>query len=98
MFDKNAFVQTLQYEREATKWLQAIKRRENVSVVFFPKTDRLRRFQQFIEDAASIKKILGKKDRFFFQVLDLDPQDVEDKAGLYIRIAKLLNSAGITPH
>lgn len=96
MVDKAALVQTKQYREAATQWLEALKRKENVSVVFFPKTDRLIRFQQFLQDSVFMKSILGKEARFFFQILDFDTLNIEDKNDMENRIAEQMNFSRLT--
>ena len=98
MVDTTGLVITSQYKREAAKWLQSLKRKENVSVVFFPKTDRLIRLQQFLQDKVFMKSVLGANARFFFQVLDFESHIVEDPNEMYVRIAAQMNYSRLTPN
>lgn len=97
MADVSALVTTRQYRTEVTKWLESLKRRENASVVFFPKTDRLIRFEQFLQDTAFMKSVLGGDARFFFQIMDFATHNVEDKNDMFVRMAEQMNFARLTP-
>lgn len=82
---------TQQFQKEAIKWMTAIKRRENVMVTFFPKTDRLIRIQQFIDDHKKLQDILKDKSKYTFQVLEFTLHNIEGKQDLYNAISHQLN-------
>lgn len=89
-------VVTHQYVLEAKKWLKALSRGENVSVIFFPKTDRFRRLQQFLEDRTFLRKSLGNNARYMFQLVDFSAHNIEDAYELREHIAQQLNLAKVT--
>ena len=91
MKDIYPLVITRQYQQEAEKWLKALKRGENVSVIFFPQTDRLRRLQQLLEDQDFLRSVFGKEARYLFQIIDLSAHIIEDIHELYEHIAEQLN-------
>jgi len=91
MNGESLLVTTRQYQEEAKKWLTALRRGENVSVIFFPKTDRLRRLQQLLEDQDFLRRVLGKGARYMFQVVDFSAHIIEDKHDLHEHIAEQLN-------
>lgn len=93
----SAPVMTRQYLEQSAQWLRVLKRKENVSVVFFPKTDRLRRLQQLQEDKEYLRKLLGPKTRFLFQVMDFSAHNVEDVRELSEHIARYLNFSRLVP-
>lgn len=90
---KRAFplVTTKLYLVEREKWLREITRGESVSVIFFPKTDRFRRLHQMLEDREFLKKFLGKKHTYLFQMTDFNISLVEDKFDIHEHIARQLN-------
>lgn len=94
---KSAFplVTTKQYLQETPEWLEAIKRKENVALLFFPKTDRTRRIPQLLEDKVFLQHYLGKDVRYIFQIVDFDEHEVEDKRDVYEHLAKHLNLSGL---
>ncbi len=92
MVEDFPLVITKQYQQESIKWLTAIKRHENVLVTFFPKTDRLRRLQQFLENKEKMKPILENNAKYLFQVFEFGLHNIEDKQDLYNHIAGNLNS------
>lgn len=96
MTDKFLLNVTTQYTTESSRWLRAIARGDNVSVVFFPKTDRFIRIGQFLQDKALFRTILKKNDRYIFQRIDFDPRDVETMEDLHYQIREQLNFARIT--
>ena len=59
MKDEYIFIETEQYKKEATKWLSALKRQENVIALFIPKTDRLTRIIHLLSDKKLLQKNLG---------------------------------------
>lgn len=98
MADKGGLVLTSQCRTEQTKWLQSLKRKENAFVVFFPKTDRLILLQQMLQDRVFLKSVLGTKEKYFFQTLDLEASYVEEKNEMRWRIADQLNYSHLTPN
>ncbi|MEK7166061.1 MAG: hypothetical protein AAB874_04625 [Patescibacteria group bacterium] len=84
---------TDQFKKESTKWLIAIKRRENVIVVFFPKTDRLLRIQQLLENPEEMKQVLGDISQYIFLDFEFGLQDLEDRRDLHNHIAGRLNNS-----
>lgn len=94
---KRAFplVTTKQYLVEREKWLREIQRGENVSVMFFPKTDRFRRLAQLLEDKEFLQKFLGKKSNYLFQMTDFNVSLVEDRFDIQEHIARQLNLSNI---
>lgn len=94
---KSAFplVTTKQFLQETPKWLEAIRRKENVALLFFPKTDRARRIPQLLEDKAFLRHHLAKNTRYIFQIVDFDEHEVEDKRDLHEHLAKHLNLSGL---
>src|SRR3989344_4267498 len=96
MSDKYIFVETTQYTQEASKWLMAIKRQENATALFVPKTDRLVRLAQFLNDRLLINSVLGNMEKYVFLRINFDPHDTEDLADLCFLISEQLNLAKIT--
>lgn len=92
-------VSTAQYRDAAQQWLRALGRGENVSVLFFPKTDRLRRLQQLLEDRQFLQETLGKGPTYMFQMVDFSLTVVEDHMDIQDYIARMLNmpSLGVPP-
>lgn len=89
-------VTTKQYLVEREKWLTEIRRGENVSVMFFPKTDRFRRLHQLIEDKQFLKRFLGEKATYLFQMTDFNVSLVEDKFDIYEHVARQFNLTNLT--
>ncbi len=85
-------VLTGQYKEQATKWLEYLRLGENVSVVFFPQTDRLRRVNQLFEDKKLLEHVLGKQDKYVFQIIDLNINFVEDKEDFQEHISRQLRT------
>jgi DNA-binding winged helix-turn-helix (wHTH) protein len=88
------------YLNEREKWLQEIRRGENVSVIFFPKTDRFRRLHQLLEDKDFLRKFFGPKGKYLFQLTDFNISLVEDQFDIQEHIARQLNESSLTnvPH
>lgn len=84
-------VETEQFARESQKWLTALKRKENVLVHFFPKTDRLVRIQQILESKRVVQSVFGKSTKILFQIVDFGLHNIEDKKDLHSLIANQLN-------
>lgn len=84
-------VETAQYRDAARQWLGALSRGENASVMFFPKTDRLRRLQQLLEDRQFLQETLGKGPTYMFQMVDFSLTVVEDHMDIQDYIARMLN-------
>lgn len=84
---------TKQYKEEATKWLDALYRGEDMSIVFFPKTDRDIRLGQLLSDEILLKNVLKTPSSFVFQPMNFDSHNVEDMEDLYFQIEERLNTA-----
>lgn len=80
---------------EREKWLQEIRRGENVSVVFFPKTDRFRRLHQLLEDKEYLRKFFGSEKKYLFQYTDFVISPVEDKIDIQDHIARQFNDSNL---
>lgn len=93
-------VTTSLYLNEREKWLQEIRRGENVSVIFFPKTDRFRRLHQLLEDKNFLRKFFGPGGRYLFQLTDFNISLVEDQFDVQEHIARQFNESSFTntPH
>lgn len=89
-------VTTDQFATEAQRWFKTFARGENVSVLFFPKTDRLRRLQQIIDDPTFSEKTLGKSPRMIFLVFEIGFHNVEDIEDLQVHFAGKLNMSGLS--
>lgn len=94
MFQKLRLLVTNQYRQEAKKWLATIARRENLSISFFPKTDRIIRLEQLLHDKELITAALGHPSRYHFQLIDFSAPAVEDSDDLEVRISSILNGEG----
>lgn len=90
------YIETNQYQTEAPKWLEAIKRQENVTVLFVPKTDRLIRLGHLLSDKDLISKVLGSYEDYKFLQLHIDPEDITELSDVSLHIAEYLNSSKIT--
>lgn len=84
-----------QYSREALRWLEAVARGDNVSVLFIPKTDRFIRLGQLLNDKILLRKALAGKTRYIFQRIDFDVRDVENTEDLSHQISEHLNFSRI---
>lgn len=91
MADPYPLVLTEQYMRESEKWLAALRRGENCSVIFFPKSDRFRRLQQFLSDKERIISHLGADRKHLIQLIDFDAHTVEDQHDIEEYISNQLN-------
>lgn len=89
-------VTTSLYLNEREKWLQEIRRGENISVVFFPKTDRFRRLHQTLEDKDFLRKFLGTEKKYLFQLTDFNISLVEDKYDIQEHIARQFNESSLS--
>ena len=89
-------VTTQQYLIEREKWLREIKRGENVSVIFFPKTDRFRRLHQLLEDREFLTSYLGGKIKYLFQMTDFNVSLVEDRFDIHEHISRQLNMSNLS--
>lgn len=96
MSEEFPLITTKQYQVEAAKWLSAVSRKENVSVLFFPKTDRHIRLGQLLNDRSFMRSVLGSKMLYVFQTFDIDAHDVEDMEDLHFHITEHLNLAKIS--
>jgi hypothetical protein len=81
---------------EREKWLREIRRGENVSVVFFPKTDRFRRLHQLLEDKEYLRNFFGTGRKYLFQYTDFVISPVEDKTDIQDHIARQFNDSNLT--
>jgi DNA-binding winged helix-turn-helix (wHTH) protein len=72
MIDTDRWFSSKQYVTHSRLWISAIARRENVAVVFFPKTDRIRRLDQLIHDTGLQSAL---RERILFQQTRLDLVD-----------------------
>ncbi|GEM_PF-3368600 len=88
-------VTTTLYLSEREKWLQEIRRGENVSVIFFPKTDRFRRLHQLMEDREFLRKFFGTGGKYLFQLTDFNVSLVEDQFDIQEHIARQLNESNL---
>lgn len=88
---------TQQYRSEATKWLGAIRRSEDASILFISKADRYIRLGQFLNDNELVRNMLGKPSKHIFQRLNFDPHDVEDHEDLCYQVEEVLNLSKIVP-
>jgi hypothetical protein len=89
-------VTTALYLNERERWLQEIRRGENVSVIFFPKTDRFRRLHQLLEDKDFLRKFLGTGKKYLFQLTDFNVSLVEDQFDIQEHIARQFNESNFT--
>lgn len=89
-------VTTSLYLREREKWLAEIKRGENISIVFFPKTDRFRRLHQLLEDRDFLRNYFGTGKKYLFQLTDFNVSLVEDKFDIQEHIARQLNESNLS--
>lgn len=97
MFQRLRLLVTDQYRREAKKWLETIGRKESLSISFFPKTDRIIRFEQLLSDKELLGATLGQSSRYLFALVDFSAPAVEDSTDLEGRISTLLNNKRILP-
>lgn len=89
------FLETKQYKNEVIKWLEALKREENATVLFVPKTDRLIRLAHLLSDKPLIKKILGNPDNYIFLQMAFDPEDIKELPDITQQICEQLNLANL---
>lgn len=87
-------VVTKQYEQASKAWKSMLEIGDNISILFFPFSDRVRRVEQFIDD---IGKTKGLKYRRVF--LPIDPQliNIEEKEDLLDYITAELLKKDIIP-
>lgn len=85
-------VKTKQYERAANSWHEMLQKGDNVSVLFFPFTDRIRRIEQFTEESAKQK---GDTYTQLFLVLDPQYHTIEEKEDLTDFITDELIKKGV---
>lgn len=85
-------VLTGQYKQQAIQWLDYLRLGENASVIFFPQTDRLRRLNQLFEDKELLEHALGKKDKYVFQIIDLNINFVEDNRDFQEHVSRQLRT------
>lgn len=81
-----------QFLNESDKWLRAIDRGDNVAIMFFPKADRSRRLDQFLNDR-SIRTFTVRKRTVF---LPLNIETAEDREELCDTIERQLNTTSLT--
>lgn len=87
------FLATQQYETEAAKWLLSVKRGENASVLFVPKTDRFVRLGQLMNDQKLLKKAFGDPQIYILQQVNFDAHDIEELGDLQSLIAARVNAS-----
>lgn len=80
------------FEENVGKWLEIIASGESGSIIFFPRTDRLRRLPQCIGDQDLLKKYLKKSHTYHFLTLDLELFHIEELEDLEEFIVKQINS------
>lgn len=85
-------VLTGQYKEQAIKWLDYLRLGENASVIFFPQTDRLRRLNQLFEDKVLLESVLGRQNKYLFQIIDLNINFVEDSKDFQEHVSRQLRT------
>lgn len=70
------------YLKMVSKWLSIIRYKECGTIIFYPKSDRLRRINQFIADFPLLKKSLPEFTKTKFLVLDPDIVHFDDEEEL----------------
>lgn len=96
MTNEYVFIGTSQYIKETTKWLKALKRKENVSVIFIPKTDRLIRYAHLLNDKKLLHEVLSEENKYHFINIEVDAHDTEEYEDLTFQINEHLNSSRIS--
>jgi len=91
MKDEYIFIETEQYKKEATKWLSALKRQENVIALFIPKTDRLTRIIHLLSDKKLLQKNLGNLNKYIFLKMAFNSEDIHEVRDCEFQICKQLN-------
>ncbi len=91
MANEYIFLETKQYKDEVPKWLQAIKRQENATVLFVPKTDRLIRLNHLLQDKTMIGQVLGDPDKYIFLRVTFDLDMTHELQDVSIQICEQLN-------
>lgn len=89
-------VTTSLYLNERQNWMREIKRGDNVTVLFLPKTDRFRRLLQLMEDKTFLTSFFGSKKRYLFQFADFNVGLVEDRFDIQEHISRELNISNIS--
>lgn len=82
-------VETKQYKESFRNWIKILQRGECLTIMFPPKSDRNRRFQQFSEDQI-VKKTLSAKNLIFLS-LNLESTETEDLNDLEAVLVKQSN-------
>lgn len=86
---------TDQYRNGVIKWLRALRRKESVAISFIPKTDRIIRLEQLLNDKVLMRSVLGTRSLHIFQLVDFTSSTIEDQEDLYYQIGNHLNSSRI---
>lgn len=76
---------------ETNRWLHAIDRGDNLAILFFPKADRPRRLDQFLNDTSIRTYKLKKKVVFLVSTLEM----VEDREEIIDAISRQLNTLSL---
>lgn len=80
------------FEERMKEWLKIVASGESGSILFFPKTDRLRRLPQLLGDKILLKRYLRNFQRYIFMILDLDLFPIEELEDLKEFTANQLNN------
>jgi hypothetical protein len=86
------------FEARSKEWLRIISSGESGSILFFPKTDRLRRIPHLLNDQTLLMKYLKDPKKYIYLILDLDlfpleeVEDLEDFTALQLSNLNLVNN------
>lgn len=95
MTSPKPLVLTRQYEEESLKWLEALKRGENLMVLYFPKTDRQRRMYQLLSDNDRFARLLGTGTKYVFLISSVENQIIEDMRDVRDQMETQLRFSGL---